>query len=130
MSEFQSSINIYFDNKRHIGMDLALSFNCGFARVAIRDLSALKRGKTRSGICLNKRREEFQKVFSGIEGYVRVDDEFWEDCNKSQWNRGCNFILDCFGKKWNTQSMRSDYIKTFSVSNWKELPNLSKICIH
>lgn len=44
----------------------------------------------------------------------------------SRFDRYCEHILSSFSKKWNPHSARADYMDTFSIQNWKELPNRAK----
>ena len=101
-------------------MELALRLNCGFARVAIKEFSGLKNGISRRySINHQKGKDEFQLLFAGIEGYCDLhgDGEFWAISRHSGWTRCCDFILNCFGKRWNpNQSMCVDYYRTFSVT--------------
>ena len=39
-------------------------FNCGYARVAVDELSAVKRGTSRNSVNRKVRAEKFQKLFS------------------------------------------------------------------
>ncbi len=50
-------------------MDLSLRLNCGFARVAVKQFSFMKKGMYRSSINRQKRKDEFQLLFGGVEGY-------------------------------------------------------------
>ena len=42
------------------------------------------------------------------------------------FDRYCDNILSSFSKKWYPQSIRLEYIHTFSISRWKELPDGAK----
>lgn len=44
----------------------------------------------------------------------------------AQFDRHCEEILNCFSKKWHPASKRLEYMDTFSISNWKELPDSAK----
>ena len=130
MCYFLKSGHIYYFLYNYVGgkMELALRLNCGFARVAVKEFSGIQRGLSRSSINHQKRKDEFQLLFADIEGYCdsHGDVEFWAICGNSGWTRCCDFVLDCFGKRWNpNQSVRVEYCQTFSVTNWKALP-LSK----
>ncbi len=50
-------------------MDLSLRLNCAFARVAVKQFSCIKRGMSRLSINRQKRKDEFQLLFAGVEEF-------------------------------------------------------------
>ena len=50
-------------------MELALSLTCGFARVAVKEFSGIRRGLSRSSINHQKRKGKFQLLFADVEKY-------------------------------------------------------------
>ena len=50
-------------------MELALRLNCGFARVAVKEFSGIRRGLSRSSINHQKRQDKFQLLFADVEKY-------------------------------------------------------------
>ena len=71
-------------------MELALRLNCGFARVAVKEFSGIRRGLSRSSINHQKRKEKFQLLFADVEKYCDLHEVVI-----------LVFVLDCFGKRWN-----------------------------
>ena len=105
---------------------ISLLINCGYARVAVFEFSAVKRGKSRFFLNREERAEKFQKVFANCSSFARPD-EYWVDTVKSNFNRHCDYILDCFTKKWNSNSTRVQYLETFSTKNWEAIPLEKKV---
>ena len=95
---------------------VALSVNCGYARVCIYQNSNPQRtGKyARQSIDVAKRqtafKEQFSSTYSFTEDYFSVRSK-----NTTQFDRDCNKILDGFKSKLS-------YLNTFSYSKWCELP--------
>ena len=108
-------------------MSVSLMFNCGYARVAVHELSWVKRGKSRSLLNRNERAEKFLKLFSD-QGLFDMYDKFWDDSPSSKFNRHCDYILECFSKKWQPHSARAEYFQTFSICKWESLPIRTKRC--
>ena len=101
---------------------IATQINCGYARVALYELSETIKIKSRSMIDRKKLAEEFQKVFHSSPGYQNLPPEYWlNDNSLPAFNRHTNFILDCFSKKWSPYESRKEYISSFSLDNWSKL---------
>ena len=102
----------------------ALAINCGYYRVAVFQCSRVQRGRSRSSIDKEKRREKIQQLFEGIEGFVRPT-EFWDNNSlklKNSFEGHCASVLDWFRLRWNpNQSARQEYTDVFSIDNWKAL---------
>ena len=77
---------------------VSLLFDCGYARVAVSEFSAVKRGKSRCSLNREERAEKFQKLFANCSSFARPD-EYWVYTVKSDFNRHYDYILDCFTKK-------------------------------
>ena len=105
---------------------VSLLFDCGYARVAVFEFLAVKRGKSRCSLNREERAEKFQKLFANCSSFARPD-EYWVDTVKSDFNRHCDYILDCFTKKWNSNSTRVQYLETFSTKNWEAIPLEKKV---
>ena len=73
-----------------------------------------------------ERTEKFQKLFAYCSSFARPD-EYWIDTVKSNFNRHCDYILDCFTKKWNSNSTCVQYLETFSTKNWEAIPLEKKV---
>ena len=101
--------------------------NCGYARVAVYELSGVKRGKSRSLVNRKERAEKFLKLFSS-QTSIDKQDKFWDDSPSSKFNRQCDYVLEMFSKKWQPHSARAEYFQTFSISKWESLPILTKRC--
>ena len=106
---------------------IAWQFNCGYARVAVHELSAVKKGKSRISINRKLRAEKFQKLFSENITFMRSP-EFWKDTCSSKFNVHCNFLLDCFKRKWYPTAAKDQYCESFSTSKWEALPCDVKKC--
>ena len=96
-------------------------FNCGYARVAVDELSAVKRGTSRNSINRKLRAEKFQKLFSDNSTFTRSP-EFWKECSSSKFSTHCKFVLDCFECKWYPAAAKKKYRESFSTSKWEALP--------
>ena len=91
----------------------ALFFNCGYARVCIRE--TLNEDPSTS-------QREFHTQFSECSEYG-LSDEYFNDRgkNKSKFEHARQVILQAFTKKWYPHEAKHTYIKTFSRANWKAL---------
>ena len=67
-----------------------LEVNCGFARVAIRELTPKIHGYQQ--IDTQKRALEFRELFKDCSNYG-IEDSYFEDRNDSMFNRDCSRIL-------------------------------------
>ena len=100
-------------------MTTTLFVDCGFARVAIRELSVTTQmvGKKvcRSKIDLVKRANRFQSVFPDFAAstYYSVKKE-----HLSQFNKHCKSIIQWFNRKWSKQTDLKAYMTNFSISKW------------
>lgn len=99
--------------------------NCGYARVAIRSLSKPNHGG--AGINKAERMEMFRRQFKSVPSYF-PDPSIFESSSSSEsaFDRGCKKILTQFSQKWHPTESRCSYTATFSVENWKQLPNKYK----
>ena len=98
---------------------ISLNVNCGFARVAIRELTPCDRK------CLNheERASKFQSLYTGYQ-YAIPDDYFTCKYGKkhhSQFNRDCEKILKGFANKWHPHNTKKEYTEKFSISTWHAL---------
>ena len=97
--------------------------NCGYARTAIRELSSSKR---RQHVDKTQRAQQFTKTFD-LPSFSLTEEMFTPHNNYlAQFDRHCEEILNCFSKKWHPASKRLEYMDTFSISRWKELPDSDK----
>ena len=101
-----------------------LKINCGYSRVAIRTISESAPCISHSKANKSNRQTQFQELFSDI---LKVKSDYFEGENgrQSLFDRHCNQILTAFGKIKNPE-MRQKYLDTFSIANWKTLPQHSK----
>ena len=93
-----------------------LNVNCGFARVAIRELTPKSHGWQQ--IDKQKRASEFKEQFKDCSNYGIDESYFEEDRNDSLFNRDCHRILKFFKKRWNPKESRVEYEETFSSAKW------------
>lgn len=103
---------------RHI----TLEFNCGYARVAVRELTPKLHGK--QSIDKHKRSLDFQQLFADCPEYGFPDCYFDENTtNGSLFDRDCDKLLKIWSKHWTPTISRQQYEKIFSIRNWKALPS-------
>ncbi len=101
-------------------MPVALQVNCGFAPVAILELSRVPKGASRASLDKAKRCSQFQEMFSNQllftipEGYYASN----SPKNYSAFDHHCEFVMRCFSKKWNPQTKRQKYCSVFSSASW------------
>ena len=98
---------------------IPLKFNCGFARVAVRELTQPKHDTP----C-----DEFKKLFS-MPTFKLPADYFHESRRKrykSRFSEHCDRILAGFSKRWCTPNSRVNYLVTFAINKWKKLPESEK----
>ena len=107
-------------------MAVALQINCGYARVAIHELSSVKRGTSRQELDKVKRCEGFRELFS-MPLYHLTDDMFTStNYRPTRFDNLCESILKHFTKKWHPTSARLEYKQIFSISNSKALRTETK----
>ena len=104
--------------------------NCGYARTAIRELTSSKKGGTQSNIDKTKRAQKFREIFDV--STFKLTDKMFTIPNRLlkhavPFDRYCDVIISHFSKKWHPSSKRLEYIETFSIPRWKELPELTKM---
>ena len=87
-------------------------FNCGYERVAVSELSAVKKSMSRNRTNRKLRAEKFQKLFSDGSTFMRSP-ESWKECCGSKFNVHCNFVLDCFGHKWYRSAANLQYRESY-----------------
>ena len=108
---------------------MSLQINCGYARTAIRELSALKRGSSRQQIDKSKRSQELQELFA-IPTFTSTVDLFSSSSNPllpTRFEKQCDTTLTYLKKnKWHPSSLRLEYVDTFSVLKWKDLSATAK----
>ena len=90
------------------------AFNCGYARVAIRELTPCKH--------LVERQEEFQKLF-GLPTYS-IPSNYYDQPSKyrpSVFGRHADAVLEGFTRKWHSAEAKDTYSAIFSTEKWKGL---------
>ena len=93
------------------------AFNCGYARVAIRELTPCKRL-----VDIQKRQEEFQKLF-GLPTYS-IPSNYYDQPSKyrpSVFDRHADAVLEGFTRKWHSAEAKDTYSAIFSTEKWKGL---------
>ena len=93
--------------------------NCGYARVAIWQLSEVGKGKKHNEANYDGRNEKFQELFAPLTTYG-IDSAIFEgyEHRECTFNRYCKSINGLF-QKWKAREAKQNYIKTFSTENWK-----------
>jgi len=111
---------------------IAFVLNCGYSRGFIWECEHPSNdenndeGESVHVISNLQRAENFQQLFSDCPSF-RMPNDYWEftDPNHctSAFDRHCQYILNCFSKRWNPRLClsRKDYLKTFSTNNWKKM---------
>ncbi len=108
--------------------DLSLTINCGFARVAMYQITmelTNNRGR-RVPIPLDTRQAEFQALFQGCPNFGLSESFFTREGPNSQFERYCTVVLNTMKKKWHPNHAKSAYISAFSKSKWQVLPDTMK----
>ena len=96
------------------GPPIALQINCGFARVAIKELTPSNRSD------LNESKQ-FCDLFC-MSSYKLTQELFQLDSKGRQpFDRKCDMILDNLKSKWHPAAKRMEYVSTFSIQKWKSL---------
>ena len=108
------------NNERSVPWQL----NCGFARVAIRELSRMRKGSSARSLDRKARAKEFEKLFSEVSTFERPADYF-DECINSHFNKHCKYINECFSHKWPVPGSKEEYSKFFAICVWKDM-ELSK----
>jgi len=95
--------------------------NCGYARVSIRTLtrSTCDKSDERSS-----RTRAFRKLFAVVPKYCPEQSYFQDrEGRDSPFDRNCRKIQHRFCQKWHPSAeSRCEYMATFSIENWKQLP--------
>ena len=113
-------------------MAVALQINCGYARMAIHELSSVQRGSSRQRLDKIKRCEAFHELFP-LPSYHLTDDMFKSNKSRpTRFDNLCESILQHFAKKWHPVSARLEYTETFSIAKWKglstEMKEMHSLC--
>ena len=100
--------------------------NCGYARVAIWQLSEVGKGKQHNKMNYDGRNEKFQALFEPLTTYG-IDSAIFEGYGHREctFNRYCKSINGLF-QKWKVREAKQSHIRTFSTENWKKLSVISK----
>ena len=95
--------------------------NCGFARVAIRQFSEVKKECDKSTL---ERNDKFKKLFQPSFG---VNDSQFEKYGhrESPFDRNCKKTNAMFSK-WTNKEKKRQYIEYFSPKKWKSLSAATK----
>ena len=107
----------------NIQLPVELSFNCGFARVAVREIT-VGIGKSED---LNMRRtQSFRELFDAVPNYYSNPNMFDQHGHReSTFNRNCKRILHKLNT-WPKKEVKQKYLHEFSTKKWKSLPIASK----
>ena len=103
-----------------------LVVNCGFARVAIKELSTTAKGIHFKKVNKDCRSEQFKDLFN-IPTYGIPDDYFTRGKHDSKFNRYCDRILTGFSVRWKETTGLKVYVQEFSIQNWEQLSNEDKV---
>ena len=105
---------------------LSLEVNCGYARVAIRELTPTKRGTSTQQIDKGRRENEFQELFGTPSFGIPATYYMKEGHKPSLFNRRCEYVTATFSKPWGKVADRLKYLATFSTKAWKGLKDEEK----
>ena len=96
---------------------ISLQINCGYARVAIKELTPTNK----SDLDPSERATKFQELFS-IPSYELPTLLFEpDDRHRLPFDRKCDPILELMKKKWHPPPKWLEYLSTFSIDKWKSL---------
>jgi len=103
---------------------IALKYNCGYARAAIRELTPRQKGRYAHECNKVKRSTEFQNLFSSF----KIPSNLFESdgTHPSTFDSNCETVLDFFKQRWNPASKKSEYEMRFSTMKWKSLSAQAK----
>lgn len=92
----------------------ALSFKCGFARVAIRELFPSHERKALMTEMRVECEEKFKLLFEDI---ISPESNYYicKQSRVSQFQHHCNYTIQTFQKRWHPDSARENYTLTFST---------------
>lgn len=102
---------------------ITLQINCGFTRVALRELLSPEELKKRKEIAYEEGRQGFLSLFSSATYGIPEEYQLSENRN---FTKCCEKVLDHFSKKWHPPSKRLEYISSLSIENWKHLASSAK----
>ena len=104
-------------------LDVSIHFNCGYCRVAIKDLSNEHKFNRRL-LNVQSIEEKFRKLFVCFD---LNEDLFVKPVpHPSLFDRRCTQVLNTFSKKWKSPAMRTRYLVHFSICNWEKLSATEK----
>ena len=112
---------------------LGLKVNCGFARVALYNISReltkdTPKSKARTSINKAERVSLFKAQFEVCSDYGLSEEYFSRVGDReSQFDRDASRILTAFGKKWHPAGAREEYKYTFSKSKREQLLKYLKV---
>lgn len=106
-----------------------LYVDCGFARVAIYELSNQgERGNAAPTVNREERAKEFQSLYSTVANFGINCSYFSQHgyC-QSRFDKHCKIVLEKFKKRWHPTDSRKSYLDHFSTSQWKALSQWQKV---
>ena len=98
---------------------ITLQINCGYSRVAIVELHKGQQRSTSDKAFIS---QKFQEIFSS-NGYLEKPSNYWHNGSRSLFDKHLNYNLDSFSKAWQPTELRREYISTFSIGKWIDLPS-------
>lgn len=101
----------------------SLQINYGYARTAIRELSSSKRGNTRKQNDKQKRSQDFQAIFDIPTLILQMNCLSHTAVPPHALTISVSVL---FCKENHRTIKRLEYIDTFSISKWRDLPSSSK----
>ena len=108
-----------------------LQFNCGYARCAVKELTAQLAagtvGKAAREVNRDKRSEMFRTLFHQP-SFGIPEDFFTVTTVKRQpkFDDRCKAVLDAFASKWKSQCKHQEYLMTFTTQRWRKLAAAEK----
>lgn len=108
---------------------ITLNFNCGYAWVAVRELTP--KGRWKSATYITERASKFRDLFGTNEQYG-LQSLYFEanDKKPSQFDQDCEKIAQIWSKRWNPSSTRLEYEATFAIEKMEEAVHGTKGAAH
>ena len=92
-----NSVFFCFRMAAGVKVPVALQMNCGFARVAMLELSRIPTGQSRANLDKEEHSEKFRSLFSENPNFNMPDKYYVNGWHTSEgsFNEHCNFMLEC-----------------------------------
>ena len=102
-------------------MEISFQFNCGFARVGIKEIINIIPGKKRSELDFNQIQRKFREEFDITSFQIPAELFVLNSRKQTPFQVKCMKILDAFSRSWNKATDKHLYMQAFKLSNWQLL---------